>query len=70
MTRKFLIALIRSYQIFLSPIFPSSCRFIPTCSEYALEAIESHGPLRGTYLALRRFLRCRPFGPKGFDPVP
>ena len=49
---------------------PSPCRFFPTCSSYAHEAIHVHGPVRGGYLAVRRLLRCRPFGPSGFDPVP
>ena len=61
---------IRLYQILISPLFPSSCRFYPTCSEYAREAVLEHGVLRGTWLALRRLVRCRPFGPGGFDPVP
>ncbi|MCB1284139.1 MAG: membrane protein insertion efficiency factor YidD [Microthrixaceae bacterium] len=49
---------------------PSPCRFVPSCSAYAIEAITAHGPLRGTYLALRRVLRCNPWGGHGFDPVP
>lgn len=65
-----LIGLIRFYQVFLSPMFPSSCRFHPTCSEYAKEAVESHGAIKGLWLATRRLLKCRPFGPGGFDPVP
>ncbi|MGA8832081.1 MAG: membrane protein insertion efficiency factor YidD [Desulfomonilaceae bacterium] len=69
MTRIF-IALIRSYQIFLSPLFPSSCRFVPSCSEYAIEAVRRYGALRGLYLIVRRLIRCRPLGPTGFDPVP
>ena len=64
-----LIALVRLYQLTLSPIFPPCCRFTPTCSHYALEAIEVHGPWRGAWLALRRILRCHPFHPGGFDPV-
>ncbi|MDA8405753.1 MAG: membrane protein insertion efficiency factor YidD [Deltaproteobacteria bacterium] len=69
MTRIF-IALIGLYQIFLSPLFPSSCRFVPSCSEYAIEAVQRYGALRGLYLILRRLIRCRPLGPSGFDPVP
>ncbi|MDR3605614.1 MAG: membrane protein insertion efficiency factor YidD [Syntrophaceae bacterium] len=69
MTRIF-IALLRSYQIFLSPLFPSSCRFVPSCSEYAIEAVLRYGALRGLYLIVRRLIRCRPLGPTGFDPVP
>jgi putative membrane protein insertion efficiency factor len=50
--------------------YPSPCRFFPTCSHYAAEAIETHGPWRGGWLTVRRLVRCRPFGPSGFDPVP
>ena len=63
-------ALIRSYQLFLSPVLGPSCRYLPSCSEYAIEAIERHGPLAGTWLALRRLLRCHPWGGSGYDPVP
>ncbi|WP_157212215.1 membrane protein insertion efficiency factor YidD [Desulfomonile tiedjei] len=62
--------LIRCYQIFISPVFPSACRFYPTCSEYAREAVLTHGVVKGTWLAVKRLARCRPFGPGGFDPVP
>ncbi|MDR1857141.1 MAG: membrane protein insertion efficiency factor YidD [Desulfovibrio sp.] len=61
---------IRLYQWCISPILPPGCRFHPTCSEYASEAILRHGILRGGWLALRRLARCRPFGGFGFDPVP
>ena len=66
-----LLACIRFYRKYISPARPSCCRFIPTCSQYALEAVEKYGPLRGGWLALRRFLRCHPFY-KGdmYDPVP
>ncbi|MEI7451032.1 MAG: membrane protein insertion efficiency factor YidD [Desulfomonile sp.] len=64
------ILVIRSYQVLLSPIFPSSCRFYPTCSEYAKDAVLAHGVFRGSWLTLRRVLKCRPFGPGGCDPVP
>lgn len=67
--KKMLIALVRGYQLFISPLFPPSCRFTPSCSQYAIEAISMHGPVRGLYLALRRVLRCHPFHPGGFDPV-
>ncbi|MGO8823384.1 MAG: membrane protein insertion efficiency factor YidD [Desulfomonilaceae bacterium] len=70
MVTRIFIALIRSYQIFLSPLFPSSCRFVPSCSEYAIEAVRRYGALRGLYLIVRRLIRCRPLGPTGFDPVP
>ena len=62
--------LIRGYQLFLSPLLPPSCRFHPSCSQYALEAVTRHGALRGGWLAARRLARCHPFHPGGFDPVP
>ena len=61
---------IRFYRKFISPLTPPSCRFTPTCSEYAIEAITKHGPFKGTWLAIRRVLRCRPGGGSGYDPVP
>ncbi len=64
-----LIALVRFYQLALSPLFPPCCRFTPTCSHYAIEAIQVHGPWRGALFALRRILRCHPFHPGGSDPV-
>jgi putative membrane protein insertion efficiency factor len=65
-----LICLIRCYQSVLRPLLVGSCKFYPTCSEYAIEALLKHGLWRGTLLALRRLLRCHPFGPGGYDPVP
>jgi len=62
--------LITLYQRLVSPLFPPSCRFVPTCSQYAREAILKHGLVRGSYLAARRILRCHPFHPGGYDPVP
>ena len=70
LVKKFLIGLIRFYQIFLSPLLPPSCRFEPTCSEYAREAILIRGLRSGLWLALRRVLRCHPFCRGGHDPVP
>lgn len=67
--KKFFIALIRGYQLCISPLFAPACRFSPTCSQYAIEALALHGTFRGLYLALRRILRCHPFHPGGFDPV-
>lgn len=64
------VILITFYRNCISPMFPPSCRFTPTCSEYALEAIRTHGFLRGTLLALRRLSRCHPWGGSGYDPVP
>jgi putative membrane protein insertion efficiency factor len=59
-----------AYRRWISPVMPARCRFYPSCSAYALEAVETHGALRGTYLAARRLLRCHPFHPGGYDPVP
>ncbi|MBS7242467.1 MAG: membrane protein insertion efficiency factor YidD [Treponema sp.] len=62
--------LIRFYQVCISPFLPDCCRYTPSCSQYALEAIKKHGPFRGLYLAVRRILRCNPFHEGGYDPVP
>ena len=64
-----LIYLLRAYQVLISPLLPPACRFTPTCSEYAIEAVRQHGALRGFYMATRRLLRCHPFHPGGYDPV-
>jgi putative membrane protein insertion efficiency factor len=64
-----LIFLIRGYRLFISPLLPPSCRFTPTCSEYAMEAIQKYGAFRGVYLGVRRILRCHPFHAGGYDPV-
>lgn len=68
--KKALTGLIRFYQRHISPLFGARCRYYPTCSQYALEAIEIHGLLKGSFLAVRRLLRCNIFFPGGFDPVP
>jgi putative membrane protein insertion efficiency factor len=68
--KKLFLALIRFYQKAISPAFPPRCRYLPTCSQYALEAIEKYGALKGGWLAFRRFLRCNPFHKGGYDPVP
>ena len=65
-----LVGLVRFYQVCISPLKPASCRFTPTCSQYALEALRKYGPFKGSWLALRRILRCRPWGDRGYDPVP
>ena len=57
------------YRVYISPMTPPSCRFVPTCSEYAIEAIKKHGPFKGLYLAVRRLLRCHPWGGSGYAPV-
>ena len=65
-----LIMLVRFYQLCLSPLKPPSCRFTPTCSKYAIEALRKHGPIKGLYLTTKRLLRCHPWGGSGYDPVP
>lgn len=70
MVARVLLALIGMYRGWISPMLPPSCRFTPTCSAYAAEAIERYGAAKGTWLALRRLLRCHPFGGSGYDPVP
>ncbi|MGD9006745.1 MAG: membrane protein insertion efficiency factor YidD [Desulfobacteraceae bacterium] len=64
------MALIRSYQLIASPLFGRTCRFVPSCSHYALTAIDRHGLRKGLSLAIRRLLKCQPWHPGGFDPVP
>ena len=65
-----IILLIKIYQLVISPILPPSCRFIPTCSHYSMEALKKHGLLKGGWLSLKRILRCHPWGGSGYDPVP
>jgi putative membrane protein insertion efficiency factor len=65
-----LIGLLKSYKQFISPLLPPACRFYPTCSEFAIEAIARHGTLQGSRLAVQRLCRCHPFHPGGYDPVP
>jgi putative membrane protein insertion efficiency factor len=61
---------LRGYKRWISPMLPNACRFVPTCSEYAMEAVQRHGALRGSWLAACRLLRCHPFAHAGYDPVP
>ena len=68
--KKLLLSLIRFYRRSISPLFPPSCRFVPTCSEYAMQALATHGLLKGVLLTVWRLLRCQPFARFGYDPVP
>ncbi len=68
--RTLLLALLRGYQYAIRPALGANCRFYPSCSDYAREALERHGVARGSWLALKRILRCHPYHPGGYDPVP
>ena len=68
--KRLLLAMIRFYRRYISPSKPPCCRYIPTCSQYALEALRKHGLLKGSWLTLRRLSRCHPWGGSGYDPVP
>ncbi|MBQ7881441.1 MAG: membrane protein insertion efficiency factor YidD [Treponema sp.] len=68
--KKFFCALIKFYQIYISPLFPKCCRFEPSCSNYALEAIEKYGSIKGIFLTIKRIMKCNPFCKGGYDPVP
>jgi conserved hypothetical protein YidD len=70
MIKTLLITLIRGYRLLISPLFPPVCRFHPTCSQYAIEALETFGIIQGSWLALKRILRCHPYHPGGYDPIP
>lgn len=65
-----IILIIKFYQFFISPFLGQNCRYIPSCSEYAIESLKIYGPLKGFYLAIKRIFKCHPWGGKGFDPVP
>ena len=68
--KRLILAALRAYKIVLSPLLPPACRFTPTCSVYAYQAVERYGPLRGGFMALKRILRCNPLFAGGYDPVP
>jgi putative membrane protein insertion efficiency factor len=68
--RRLLLGLIRGYQVVLSPVFGSSCRYYPSCSQYTYEAVEKYGPVRGIWMGVKRISRCHPFTRGGYDPVP
>ena len=68
--QRIVLSFLRAYQRWLSPALPAACRFHPTCSEYMLQAVQKHGAARGIAMGIRRLLRCHPFHPGGFDPVP
>ena len=65
-----LLVLIRGYQLMISPLLGSNCRFMPTCSEYAMESLKSHGLIKGSYLTIKRIGKCHPWGGHGYDPIP
>ncbi len=65
-----LLVLIRGYQLMISPFLGSNCRFMPTCSEYAMESLKSHGLIKGSYLTIKRIGKCHPWGGHGYDPIP
>ncbi len=68
--RRIFIGCIKGYRYVISPLMANHCRFHPSCSSYAIQALETHGAIKGSYLTIRRLLRCQPFHPGGFDPVP
>jgi putative membrane protein insertion efficiency factor len=67
---RFLVVVVRFYQLAISPYFPAACRYTPTCSEYMIQALQEHGIWKGLYLGTKRLLSCHPWGGKGYDPVP
>jgi putative membrane protein insertion efficiency factor len=70
MLARLLVIFVRGYQLAISPLLPASCRYTPTCSQYAIEALHRHGALKGSWLTVRRIGRCHPFRAGGYDPVP
>ncbi|MBR4861554.1 MAG: membrane protein insertion efficiency factor YidD [Firmicutes bacterium] len=67
--KKILLLLVKFYQFYISPLFPPTCRFTPTCSAYFIQAVEKYGPFKGTYLGIKRILRCHPWSKGGYDPL-
>lgn len=67
--KRIVIGLIRGYQKFISPLFPPTCRFYPTCSAYFIQAVEKYGVIKGSFLGIKRILKCHPFNPGGYDPL-
>ena len=67
--KKILILFVRFYQFYISPLFPPTCRYTPTCSAYFIQAVEKYGPIKGTYLGIKRILRCHPWSKGGYDPL-
>ncbi|MCX6188581.1 MAG: membrane protein insertion efficiency factor YidD [Bacteroidetes bacterium] len=68
--KQLLIFIFRGYQLLISPLLPNACRYSPTCSQYGIEAVKKHGAIKGGYMAMKRILRCHPWGGHGYDPVP
>ncbi|QIB67927.1 membrane protein insertion efficiency factor YidD [Aminipila butyrica] len=69
MLKKIVIGMVRGYQKWISPLFPPTCRFYPTCSAYFIQAVEKYGVIRGSFLGIKRILKCHPFNPGGYDPL-
>ncbi|MFV0518113.1 MAG: membrane protein insertion efficiency factor YidD [Aminipila sp.] len=67
--KKIVIGIVRLYQKFISPLFPPTCRFYPTCSAYFIQAVEKYGAVKGSFLGIKRILKCHPFNPGGYDPL-
>jgi putative membrane protein insertion efficiency factor len=68
--KRLLLLIVRGYQLLLRPVLPPACRFSPSCSQYSLEAINKYGALKGAWLSIKRIIRCNPWNPGGYDPVP
>jgi putative membrane protein insertion efficiency factor len=70
MMKRILIVIFRGYQLVISPLLPNACRYTPSCSQYGIEAVKKYGALKGGFMAMKRILRCHPWGGHGYDPVP